>query len=225
MQFQNITLSYGERTILKDVTLTIAPGEFIFLIGASGSGKTSFIRSILWAKKLKKWKIFDDSWVDITLFTPKELLKYRRWLWTIFQDFKLLPRKTVKENVAFAMEVCGYHRDEIMKRVPEVLAKVGLLAKKEKFIETLSGGEVQRTCIARALIHDPGIIIGDEPTGNLDRNNANEIMSLLEELHKNGKTIIVATHDEHIVNTMKKRVIAFADGEIVSDTIEGTYCL
>lgn len=123
------------------------------------------------------------------------------------------------------MEVCGYGRDEITRRVPEVLAKVGLLAKKEKFIETLSGGEVQRTCIARALIHDPSIIIGDEPTGNLDRNNANEIMSLLEELHQNGKTIIMATHDEHIVNTMKKRVIAFADGNIISDTWEGTYCL
>ncbi len=123
------------------------------------------------------------------------------------------------------MEVCGYGRAEIIKRVPEVLAKVGLLAKKEKFIETLSGWEVQRTCIARALIHDPHIIIGDEPTGNLDRNNANEIMALLEELHINGKTIIMATHDEYIVNTMKKRVIAFADGEIVSDTIGGTYCL
>ncbi|MBC7503895.1 ATP-binding cassette domain-containing protein [Candidatus Gracilibacteria bacterium] len=225
MQFQNITLSYGERTILRDITLTIAPGEFVFLIGASGSGKTSFIRSILGAKKLKKGKILDDNGINIALFTPKELLKYRRGLGTIFQDFKLLPRKTVKENVAFAMEVCGYGRDEITRRVPEVLAKVGLLAKKEKFIETLSGGEVQRTCIARALIHDPSIIIGDEPTGNLDRNNANEIMSLLEELHQNGKTIIMATHDEHIVNTMKKRVIAFADGNIISDTGEGTYCL
>jgi cell division transport system ATP-binding protein len=143
----------------------------------------------------------------------------------IFQDFKLLPRKTVRENVAFAMEVCGYTQKDITKQVPEVLAQVGLIQKKEKFIETLSGGEVQRTCIARALIHHPQIIIGDEPTGNLDRKNAEEIIYLLNELNKEGKTIIVATHDEHLVNAMKKRVIAFQDGKILSDTKEGTYCL
>ncbi len=225
MQFHNITLSYGERSILRDISLTIEPGEFVFLIGASGSGKTSFIKSLLWAKKLKSWNIIDDAGKDISLYSPKELLSYRRSLGTIFQDFKLLPRKTVQENVAFAMEVCGYTSYDINRRVPEVLSKVGLLTKKEKFIETLSGWEVQRTCIARALIHDPQIIIGDEPTGNLDRDNATEIMHLLDDLHKSGKTIIMATHDEHIVNTMQKRVIAFADGKIVSDIREGTYCL
>ncbi len=225
MQYQNISLAYWERTILRDISLTIEPGEFVFLIGTSGSWKTSFIRSLLWAKKLKSWHIFDDNWTDIATFSPKELLKYRRGLGTIFQDFKLLPRKTVRENVAFAMEVCGYKSNEIERRVPEVLSKVWLLEKKEKFIETLSGWEVQRTCIARALIHDPKIIIGDEPTGNLDRKNAMEIMHLLEELHQSGKTIIMATHDELIVNTMKKRVIAFADGKIVSDTVNWNYCL
>lgn len=203
----------------------IEPGEFVFLIGTSGSWKTSFIRSLLWAKKLKSGHILDDNWIDIATFSPKELLKYRRGLGTIFQDFKLLPRKTVRENVAFAMEVCGYTSNEIERRVPEVLSKVWLLEKKEKFIETLSGWEIQRTCIARALIHNPKIIIGDEPTGNLDRKNAMEIMHLLEELHQSGKTIIMATHDEAIVNTMKKRVIAFADGKIVSDTINWNYCL
>lgn len=225
MKYENITLAYGERSILRDISLTIEPGEFVFLIGASGSGKTSFIKSLLGAKKLKKWHIFDDNGKDISLFSPKELLKYRRSLGTIFQDFKLLPRKTVRENVAFAMEVCWYSSQEITRRVPEVLSKVWLLAKKEVFIESLSGWEIQRTCIARALIHEPNIIIGDEPTGNLDRTNAMEIMYLLEELHKNGKTIIMATHDETIVNTMKKRVIAFEDGKIVSDTINWTYCL
>lgn len=225
MQYQNITLAYWERSILRDISLTINPGEFVFLIGASGSWKTSFIKSLLWAKKLKKWHILNDNEKDISLLSPKELLTYRRSLGTIFQDFKLLPRKTVKENVAFAMEVCGYSTQEITRRVPEVLAKVWLLEKKEVFIESLSGGEIQRTCIARALIHDPHIIIWDEPTGNLDRTNAMEIMHLLEELHQSGKTIIMATHDETIVNSMKKRVIAFADGKIVSDTPIWTYCL
>lgn len=225
MKYENVTLSYWERTILRNISLNIEPGEFIFLIGASGSWKTSFIKSLLWAKKLKSGHIFDDKWKDIALFSPKEILEYRRSIGTIFQDFKLLPRKTVKENVAFAMEVCGYNNHEILQKVPEVLSKVGLLAKKEKFIETLSGGEIQRTCIARALIHEPHLIIWDEPTGNLDRANAEEIMHLLEELHLSGKTVIIATHDEVIVNTMKKRVIAFKDGKIISDIQSGDYCL
>jgi cell division transport system ATP-binding protein len=203
----------------------IEPGEFVFLIGTSGSGKTSFIKAMLGAKKLKSWRILNDKGIDIAWLSPKDLLTYRRGIGTIFQDFKLLPRKTVRENVAFAMEVCGYTTYEIARRVPEVLAKVGLLAKIENFVETLSGGEVQRTCIARALIHDPHIIIGDEPTGNLDRKNAMEIMHLLEELHQSGKTIIMATHDELIVNTMKKRVIAFENGKVVSDTKKWNYCL
>ncbi len=225
MHYKNITIAYGERTILRDISIIIEPGEFVFLIGKSWSWKTSFIRSMLWAKKLKNGHIFDDKNVDIALLSPKDLLKYRRGLGTIFQDFKLLPRKTVRENVAFAMEVCWYSTYEITRRVPEVLAKVWLLAKIETFVETLSGWEIQRTCIARALIHDPRIIIGDEPTGNLDRTNAMEVMHLLEELNQSGKTIIMATHDELIVNTMKKRVIAFEDGRVVSDTKNWTYCL
>ena len=225
MEYRNITIAYWERTILRDINLLIEPGEFVFLIGTSGSGKTSFIKSLLWAKKLKSGCIIDDNWTDISEFTPKELLEYRRSLGIIFQDFKLLPKKTVRENVAFAMEVCGYNSYEITRRVPEVLAKVWLLAKKETFVETLSWWEIQRTCIARALIHDPQIIIWDEPTGNLDRNNATEIMHLLNELNQSGKTVIMATHDETIVNSMKKRVIAFEDGKIVSDKEWWSYCL
>jgi cell division transport system ATP-binding protein len=225
MHFDNVTIAYSERSILRNINLSIEPGEFVFLIGASGSGKTTFIRSLLGAIKPKTWRILDDHEHDISSFSPRQLLRYRRNMGVIFQDFKLLPRKTVRENVAFAMEVCGYTQKDMSKRVPEVLSQVGLLQKKEKFVEILSGGEVQRTCIARALIHHPSIIIGDEPTGNLDRKNADEIMYLLHELNKEGKTIIMATHDEHIVNTMKKRVIAFQDGMVVSDEKEGTYCL
>ena len=167
----------------------------------------------------------DDQEKDISLLSPKQLLEYRRNLGIIFQDFKLLPRKTVRENVAFAMEVCGYSQKEIHERVPEVLAQVGLLSKKETFIEMLSGGEIQRTCIARALIHHPAIIIGDEPTGNLDKHNALEVMHLLEKLNQEGKTVIIATHDENLVNFFRKRVIAFKDGKIFSDKKNGNYCL
>jgi cell division transport system ATP-binding protein len=225
MQYENITIAYGERSVLRNISLTIEPGEFVFLIGASGSGKTSFIRSLLGSISPKSGTIKDDRNNIINDFSSGQMLTHRRNMGVIFQDFKLLPRKTVKENVAFAMEVCGYNKKEMEKRVPEVLSQVWLLQKKDKFVETLSGGEVQRTCIARALIHAPQIIIGDEPTGNLDRKNAEEIMHLLEKLNKDGKTIIMATHDEYIVNTMKKRVIAFKDGKVDSDTLAGNYSL
>jgi cell division transport system ATP-binding protein len=225
MQYENVTIAYHERSILRNISLTIEPWEFVFLIGASGSWKTTFIRSILWAIWIKEGVIYNDNWSNISNLSPKQLLQYRRTMGVIFQDFKLLPRKTVHENVAFAMEVCWYDRSSVRTRIPEVLSQVWLLSKKEKFIETLSWWEIQRTCIARALIHHPGIIIWDEPTGNLDRSNAMEIMHLLEELNKAGKTIIMATHDETIVNTMKRRVIAFKDGIIISDTKNGTYCL
>jgi cell division transport system ATP-binding protein len=225
MQYKNVTITYNERSILRNISLTIEPWEFVFLIGASGSGKTTFIRSILWSIRPKEWSILNDTWVDIATLSPSSLLQYRRNMWVIFQDFKLLPRKTVRENVAFAMEVCWYGRSEVQARIPEVLSQVWLLSKKEQFIEHLSWGEIQRTCIARALIHHPSIIIWDEPTGNLDQNNALEIIYLLEELNKTWKTIIMATHDAHLVNRMKKRVIAFKDGVIVSDTKNGTYCL
>lgn len=139
MRFDSVSISYGERTILRNISLEIKPGEFIFLIGSSGSGKTTFIKSLLGQKKLKSGTIYDDSGIDISTLSPTQLLQYRRNLGIIFQDFKLLPRKTVRENVAFAMEVCGYSQKEIHKRIPEVLAQVGLLTKKEKFVETLSG--------------------------------------------------------------------------------------
>ena len=225
MQYKNVSIAYKEKTVLRNISLEIKRGEFIFLIGASGSGKTTFIRSLLGIIPAKDGTILDDAGKNISDLSPKELLKYRRSIGVIFQDFKLLPRKTVRENVAFAMEVCGYDRKTIMKRVPEVLAQVGLLEKKEKFVETLSGGEIQRTCIARALIHHPSIIIGDEPTGNLDKKNAEEIMYLLTKLSQDGKTIIMATHDDRIVDTYEKRVIAFENGKIVSDVPSGKYSL
>lgn len=225
MKFSRIHLAYGDRTVLKNIDLTIEPWEFLFLIGSSGSGKTSFIRSLIGALKPKSGHIYDHKHRDIYALWSSELLKYRRSIWVIFQDFKLLPKKTVKENVAFAMEVCGYESKDIHQRVPEVLSQVGLLLKKDKFIESLSWGELQRTAIARALIHHPDIIIGDEPTGNLDPRNANEIIGLLEELSLSWKTIIIATHDDRLVDSMSKRVVSFADGKIFSDENPGIYNL
>lgn len=225
MKFEHITLAYSERTILRDITLEILPGEFVFIIGSSGSGKTSFIRSIIWAISPIKWKIISNEWKDLKKLSANELLKYRRSIGVIFQDFKLLSKKTVYENVAFAMEVCGYDDQTIRKRVPEVLSQVWLLQKKNKFIESLSWGELQRTAIARALIHNPSIIIGDEPTGNLDPKNAEEIISLLEKLNKEWKTIILATHDDRLVDRLWKRVLSFANGELHSDITPWTYTI
>jgi len=225
MRFENILISYGERTILRDISLSIEPGEFVFLIGTSGSGKTSFIRSIIGVISPNQWDIFTDVWKNLKSLKNRELLTYRRSIGVIFQDFKLLQKKTVRENVAFAMEVCGYNDNTIHKRVPEVLSQVGLLQKKDKFIESLSGGELQRTAIARALIHNPDIIIGDEPTGNLDPKNAEEIITLLKQLNEEGKTVIIATHDDRLVDKMQKRVITFKDGILFSDEKPGTYNL
>ena len=225
MYFSHVSLAYGERTILKHIDLAIYPWEFVFVIGSSGSGKTSIIRSMIGALAPREWTVQDHISRDIYTLSGRDLLSYRRKIGVIFQDFKLLPRKTVKENVAFAMEVSGYDRETIHKRVPEVLAQVGLLTKKDAFIEALSGGELQRTAIARALIHHPDIIIADEPTGNLDPKNAEEVIDLLSKLHEEGKTIIIATHDDRLVDSMKKRVVAFSSGKIISDISPGTYCL
>ncbi|MDD5377455.1 MAG: ATP-binding cassette domain-containing protein [Candidatus Gracilibacteria bacterium] len=225
MKIENITLAYGNKNILKDANITIDPGEFVFLIGGSGSGKTSFIKMLIGDLKPKSGKFFVNGNKDVYSYTEKELLAYRRSIGVVFQDYKLLRSKTVRENVAFAMEVSGYKDSYIGEKVPEILSRVGLLHKKESFVETLSGGEAQRISIARALIHDPEIIIGDEPTGNLDPHNAEEIIDLLLELGKQGKTIIIATHDDRIVNRLKKRVITFKDGRIVSDKEGGEYVL
>jgi cell division transport system ATP-binding protein len=223
MRFRKAHLAYGERTILRELDIEIQPWEFVFLIGTSGSGKTSFIRSIIGTLKPKSWHIYDHASRDVYSLSSDDLLSYRRNIGVIFQDFKLLSRKTVKENVAFAMEVSWYDNETIHRRVPEVLAEVGLLLKKDKFIESLSGWELQRTAIARALIHHPDIIIGDEPTGNLDPKNAEEVINILKKLNKEGKTIIIATHDDRLVDTLGKRVISFVDGRITSDSDPGHY--
>lgn len=226
MKIDKVTLSFWNKTVLRNIDLEIKPGEFVFFIGYSWSGKTSLIRSLIWDFKPRSWDIILDN--NLALYkwmTEDSLLNYRRAIGVIFQDYKLMESKKVYENVAFAMEVCGYPESVIRKKVPEALEKVWLLIKKEKFIYELSGWEKQRVAIARALVHDPQIIIWDEPTGNLDPDTAKEIMDIFLDINADGKTIIMATHDKHIVDNLKKRVVTFQNKEVVSDKEKGKYTL
>ncbi len=225
MKVENITITYWNKNILKWINLEITKWDFVFLIWNSWSWKTSFIKCLIWDLRPKEWKVLDANWNNVYAFSQKQLNTFRRSIWVIFQDYKLLRSKTVRENVAFAMEVSGYSDKQIVQRVPEVLSQVWLLNKKENFIDTLSWWEAQRAAIARALIHDPEIILWDEPTWNLDPHNAEEIMNILLELNRAWKTIIIATHDDKIVNKLKKRVVTFKDWTIYSDEAEGIYNL
>lgn len=225
MKVENLTIAYTNKNILKNINIEIKNWEFVFLIGNSWSGKTSLIKCLIGDLQPKTGQVYDSLWNNIYNYSQKELTRFRRNIGVIFQDYKLLKSKTVKENVAFAMEVSGYSDKQIIQRVPEVLSQVWLLNKKDNFIDTLSWWEAQRVATARALIHDPEIILGDEPTGNLDPKNAQEIMNILLELNRAGKTIIIATHDDKIVNALKKRVITFKDWVIFSDIESWSYNL
>ena len=226
MKIDNVTLSFGNKTILKDINIEIKSWEFVFFIWHSWSWKTSLIRSIIWDFRPVIWDIILDN--NMALYknlTEDILLSYRRWIWVIFQDYKLLESKKVYENVAFAMEVCWYPDNIISKKVPEALEKVWLLIKKDNFIYELSWWEKQRVAIARALVHNPKIIIWDEATWNLDPETTKEIMNIFFDINSDGKTVIMATHDENIVNQSKKRVIAFENKWITSDIKDWGYSL
>lgn len=226
MKIDNLTLFFWNKKVIDKISLEIKSGEFVFIIWYSWSWKTSFIRSIIWDFKPSFWDIVLDNWSLLyENISEKFLRQYRKNIWVIFQDYKLLESKTVYENVAFAMEVCNYKDKDIIKKVPEVLEQVWLLLKKDKFISELSGWEKQRVSIARALVHDPKIIIWDEPTWNLDPVTALNIMKIFDELNKNWITIIIATHDKNIVNSFKKRVITFNDKKIFSDIEKWNYNL
>ncbi|MDA9129351.1 ATP-binding cassette domain-containing protein [Candidatus Gracilibacteria bacterium] len=226
MKIDQLTLSFKNKIVLRDINLEIKSGEFVFMIGYSGSGKTTLIRSLIGDFRPERGDIvLDNGGFLYKNLTERLLLDYRKSIGVIFQDYKLMESKTVYENVAFAMEVSGYKNKHIEKRVPQALEQVGLLIKKDTFVQELSGGEKQRVSIARALVHDPSIIIGDEPTGNLDPETAAGIMEIFEDLNKDGKTIIIATHDKNIVNHMKKRVVTFDGKGVVSDVEEGMYNL
>jgi len=224
MKIDNLTLAFSNKIVVKNINIEINPNEFIFLIWLNWSGKTSIIRSIIWDFKPISWDIILDSWEPLYKNLDDKLLSaYRRNIWVIFQDYKLMESKSVYENVAFAMEVCGYNDKYIQKKVPETLEQVKILSKKDKFVSELSWWEKQRVSIARALVHNPNIIIWDEPTWNLDPITAMDVMNIFIDLNKEWKTIIIATHDKNIVDKLKKRVVIFKDKEVVSDKEKWLY--
>ena len=210
-------------TALADLSVKIDKGEFVFVIGESGSGKSTFIKLLYREEKPTKG-VVNVGGVNIAKLRNGKVYKLRRKLGIVFQDFKLLPKLTVYENVAFALEIMGMKEKEIRPKVLESLDHVGLKEKVRSFPDQLSGGEQQRVCIARALVNDPKLLICDEPTGNLDPKTSKEIMQVLDKINKElGTTIVMATHDKEIVNRMKKRVIRIENGILVEDKAKGSY--
>jgi cell division transport system ATP-binding protein len=220
--FDSVTKKYGKSIVLDNVTFSIQKGEFVSIVGPSGAGKTTLIHALIGADKLTDGEIKVDNF-NVTYADSVDLQAYRRKIGTVFQDYKLLPKKTVYENIAFALEVCGYDKKTIQRLVVEAMRKTGLENQRNHYPRQLSGGERQRTAIARAIVHAPEILIADEPTGNLDDDNARQITELLLKLNRDGTTVILATHDKSIVNAMKKRVIKLEQGQIVSDKHEAEY--
>ena len=201
---------------LCDFDLFIDKGEFVFIVGSSGSGKSSLVRLLLKEIEPSSGTILVDG-QDISKIKRRHLPKYRRKMGVVFQDFRLLKNKTVFENVAFAMQIVEASTREIRRAVPQVLALVGLAKKAKAYPNQLSGGEQQRTALARAIVNRPPLLIADEPTGNLDPTTAWDIMTLLEDINDRGTTVVVATHAHDIVDDMRKRVVALKNGELVSD--------
>jgi cell division transport system ATP-binding protein len=223
IRFENVSKTYPNGTIaLKNVSVEINKGDFVFLVGSSGSGKTSFLRLVL-REELPDAGVIHVSGKNV-LKMPKWRVPYlRRNIGCVFQDFRLLPNKTVFENVAFALEVIGRPSETIKTQVTQVLDVVGLADKADNLPSELSGGEQQRVAVARAFVNRPILLLADEPTGNLDPANSEAIMQLLERINKAGTTVVMATHDKGLVDRMRKRVIEMVDGELVRDESRGLY--
>ena len=223
IRFEHVTKTYkGGITALRDVNADVSKGEFVFLVGPSGSGKSTFLRLLLREEITSEGRIVIAG-RDISRLSHWKVPQLRRNIGTIFQDFKLLPTKTVYENVAFAMEVIGRPRSVIRTQVPQVLDLVGLAKKAGRFPTELSGGEQQRVSIARAFVNRPLIILADEPTGNLDPATTVGIMRILDRINRTGTTIVMATHDQRIVDAMRRRVIELDHGQLVRDQARGVY--
>ena len=214
--FENVTKLYGTNVGIENISVRIEKGDFVFLVGPSGAGKSTFIKLILKEIDADEGSITVNG-QEVTTMSNRKIPKLRRSIGIVFQDFRLLPKKTVYENVAFAMEILHASQRAIRRQVPQALSLVGISSKANKYPNELSAGEQQRVAIARAIINNPTVLIADEPTGNLDPDTAWDIMQLLEQINRRGTTIVMVTHAKDIVDRMGKRVIAIEHGKIVRD--------
>ncbi len=225
IHFKNVSKLYGnDSTALKGVNLHIRPKEFVSIIGRSGAGKSTLAKLLIAQERPTEGQIVVGGW-DITKIKRDEIPFLRRQIGVVFQDFNLLGNKTVEENVSFALEVAGMPKAKILQVVQPVLKIVGLAGKERRYPDEISGGEMQRVAIARALAYRPKIFIADEPTGNLDTINAQEIVDLLKKINEFGTTVILMTHDRDVVNNLRRRVIVMEHGEVVNDLEAGKYTL
>ena len=224
ISFDHVSKQYkhGNRPALDDVSFKIDPGEFVFLVGLSGSGKSSLLRLLLREEFPSSGVVMLDG-VNVGKLRNRKLPAFRRKLGIVFQDFRLLPTKSVFDNIAFGMQVVGKSRKEIKARVPEVIDLVGLEGKESRLPNQLSGGEQQRVAIARAIVNGPKLLLADEPTGNLDPSTSVGIMKILDRINRTGTTVLMATHDVAIVDQMRKRIIQMETGHLVRDQERGIY--
>ncbi|HLD18306.1 MAG TPA: cell division ATP-binding protein FtsE [Patescibacteria group bacterium] len=225
IRLRNVSKIYPSGTVaLKNVSLHIRPGEFVSIVGQSGTGKSTLAKLLFAELRPTKGEVIIGGW-DVGCIRSWEIPLLRRQIGVVFQDFKLLPRKTVAENVAFALQVAGVGMRRLKEVVPQVLNIVNLAEKADRYPRQLSGGEQQRVAIARALAHRPKMIVADEPTGNLDAIHTQEIIHLLKKINLFGTTIVLVTHNRDVVNALRKRVVTLDHGEVVSDEEEGRYRL
>jgi len=223
--FQNVSKVYTDSLVALDkVNFKVQSGEFVSVVGKSGAGKSTVVRLLIGEEKPTKGQIFFGSY-EVNKLKTNELPEFRRHVGVIFQDFRLLAKKTVFENVSFALEVSGRPQKEINEFVPQVLEMVGLKEKTKSFPTELSGGERQRVAIARAMINRPDLIIADEPTGNLDPLNTWEVIKILTKINELGSTVILATHDKEVINTLGQRVITLENGQVIKDEANGRFLI
>ena len=221
--FQNVTKSFDDGfTCLDDVSFAVGRGEFVFLVGKSGAGKSSLVKLLIREQAPSSGSIIFDG-TDISLIPHKEIHTMRRRIGVVFQDFKVLPSKNVFDNVAIALEVTDAPKSQIKEVVDNVLTLVGLLDKSQRFPAELSGGELQKVAIARALAHEPDLLVADEPTGNIDPVSSEQVVEVFEKVNKMGVAVLMATHDDRVVDKLKKRVVRLDGGKVVSDVEEGKY--
>ncbi|PIU01480.1 cell division ATP-binding protein FtsE [bacterium (Candidatus Torokbacteria) CG09_land_8_20_14_0_10_42_11] len=225
IELKNVTKIYNQNSMALDhINLFIKKGEFVSVVGASGAGKSTLMKLLIAEEKPTEGEVTVDKW-RVNDLKGRQLPRFRRNIGVVFQNYRLLPKKTAAENLAFAMEVSGSPRDEIAECVPQMLDIVGLKDKHDRFPVQLSGGEQQRIAIARALIHEPSLLIADEPTGNLDTFATWDIIKLLLKINELGTTVVLASHDREVVNAINKRVVTLEKGLIIRDQEQGKYMI